>query len=327
MIFFESADPESKLDTFFEGVWYSVVTITSVGYGDYVPSTLGGKSVGFIFVLASLVSFGFFVSQLTNYFRTMSENKKLGYNGTKFDNHTVIIGWNSFARSVADQLIDVGSRVAIITQNKSNIDIILEHYNHSKNLYVLYSEFDNFDVLKNARIDRASMVFLNTKSDSNNLVHLLNFKKKYSEPNYIVTLDNADLKDTFKSAGVTYTLSQQELSSKLLASYIFEPDVAEFGEELISNAKDEKEYDIMMYRVISTNPYVNKSYDDIFFELKKKYNTVLIGITKMQDGKRVLMKNPDEEVNIEIGDYLIIISNGKHSSQITEVFGVEEGVV
>lgn len=192
---------------------------------------------------------------------------------------------------------------------------------------MLFSEFDNFDLLKNANVHKASMVFFNGKSDTENLVHLLNFKKRYKDPKFIVMLENGDLKDTFVSAGVTYTLSKHELSAKLMASYIFEPDVAEFGEELISNAKDDTEYDIMMYRVIATNPYVNALYDDVFFELKKKYNTILVGISTTRDGKKVLYKNPDHDVNITIGDYLLVISNGKRSPEIAELFGVEEGIV
>lgn len=327
MLYFESFDPNSSLDTFGEGVWYSIVTVTSVGYGDYVPSTIGGKMIGSIFVLMSLVSFGLFVGSLTNYYRVMNENKKLGFSGTKFDNHTVIIGWDSFARTVADQLVEVGGKVAIITTQKDNVDIIIEHFHHNKNVFVLFSEFDNFDLLKNANIKKASMVFFNGKSDTENLVHLLNFKKRYKEPKFIVMLENGDLKDTFMSAGVTYTLSKHELSAKLMASYIFEPDVAEFGEELISNAKDETEYDIMMYRVIATNPYVNAIYDNVFFELKKKYNTILVGLSTTVDGEKVLYKNPDHEIKISIGDYLLVISNGKRSPEITELFGVEEGIV
>lgn len=327
MLYFESFNPNSPLSTFSEGFWYFIVTITSVGYGDYVPTTTGGKVIGSIFVLSSLVSFGFIIGRLTNYISKMNENKKMGFNGTKFENHTVIVGWNGFSRSVADQLIGVGSKVAILTQEKANIDLILEHYHHSKNLYVLFTEFDNFDLIKNAKIDKASTVFLNASSDTDNLVHLLNYRKEYTSPNYIVMLDNADLRDTFRSAGVTYAVSKHEISSQLLASYIFEPDVAEFGEEIISNAKNDTEYDIMMYRIIATNPYVNKDYEDVFFDLKKTYNTVLIGITKNIDGKRKLIKNPSEPITVEIGDYLVFISNGKNCIRINEVFGVEEGVV
>ena len=50
LIYFETENPalNSPLNTFWKGVWYSVVTISSVGYGDYVPSSTNGKIIGFI---------------------------------------------------------------------------------------------------------------------------------------------------------------------------------------------------------------------------------------------------------------------------------------
>lgn len=62
---FESGAPEAKILTGRDAFWYSIVTITTVGYGDYYPVTQGGRitamfimiaGVGIIGVLASLLS-------------------------------------------------------------------------------------------------------------------------------------------------------------------------------------------------------------------------------------------------------------------------------
>ena len=62
---FESQSPEGKITTGKDAFWYSIVTITTVGYGDYYPVTPGGRitaifimvaGVGIIGVLASLLS-------------------------------------------------------------------------------------------------------------------------------------------------------------------------------------------------------------------------------------------------------------------------------
>lgn len=50
--FFESDVAGSQINNLFDGLWWSVVTITTVGYGDIVPVTLGGKLVGLILVTA-----------------------------------------------------------------------------------------------------------------------------------------------------------------------------------------------------------------------------------------------------------------------------------
>lgn len=59
----ESSSPNAEITTSTEAIWWSIVTITTVGYGDYVPVTDGGR------VLASLLmTFGvILVSVLTSY--------------------------------------------------------------------------------------------------------------------------------------------------------------------------------------------------------------------------------------------------------------------
>ena len=35
----------------------------------------------------------------------------MGFNGTNFEKHTVIIGWDSYSKAVADQLVEVGYKI------------------------------------------------------------------------------------------------------------------------------------------------------------------------------------------------------------------------
>ena len=62
---FESAARNALITTGWDAVWYSIVTITTVGYGDYYPITIGGRitgifimitGVGIIGALASLMA-------------------------------------------------------------------------------------------------------------------------------------------------------------------------------------------------------------------------------------------------------------------------------
>jgi len=62
---FESQSPEAKITTGKDALWYSIVTITTVGYGDYYPVTSGGRitamfimfaGVGIIGALASILA-------------------------------------------------------------------------------------------------------------------------------------------------------------------------------------------------------------------------------------------------------------------------------
>jgi voltage-gated potassium channel len=62
---FESQSPDAKITTGRDALWYAIVTITTVGYGDYFPITAGGRftavfimmaGVGIIGALASILA-------------------------------------------------------------------------------------------------------------------------------------------------------------------------------------------------------------------------------------------------------------------------------
>ena len=324
LIKIEAKDPNANIKDFGDALWFSIVTLTTVGYGDLHPVTHEGKLYGSIFLFASLGFYGVIIGQITSIMNTIQEHNKLGMSGTNFSNHVVMIGWSDFGKAVVDQLIAAGRSVAIVTKEKDNIDIIQEFYSKKK-VFTLFSDYNNFEFLHKMNIAESSIVFVNLNDDTEKLVYVLNLKKHFENLNYVVTLDNANLKSTFQSAGVTYAVSKHDIASRLLASYIFEPDVAAYSEEIIAYPQTDEHYDIKQFKVLEDNTYNNQFYEKVFYDMKKDFNVVLIGIVKFNDGKKTLLKNPDQSVKIESGDYLIMITNKNSVRKLQKFFNVEEG--
>ena len=59
-----------------DSVWWSVVTMTTVGYGDVVPKTGLGKIIASITMLFGIGFIGILTSTITNYFKDKKTNKK-----------------------------------------------------------------------------------------------------------------------------------------------------------------------------------------------------------------------------------------------------------
>ena len=53
LVWSESGDGDAVIRTFGDAFWYSLVTLTTVGYGDLVPVTPLGHMVGMVFLLLS----------------------------------------------------------------------------------------------------------------------------------------------------------------------------------------------------------------------------------------------------------------------------------
>ncbi|MCJ7605064.1 MAG: potassium channel family protein [Dehalococcoidales bacterium] len=59
--------PDATINGFADALWWAVVTITTVGYGDEVPVTLAGKAVAFVLMLGGIALFSGVTANLASY--------------------------------------------------------------------------------------------------------------------------------------------------------------------------------------------------------------------------------------------------------------------
>lgn len=321
----EKLNPKSNIKSIYDGFWYSIVTLTTVGYGDYFPVTAIGKILGLVVIFSSLGVLGFLIGNFTNIIQNRMEKKKRGFFGTDFSNHFVIIGWDNFAKNVTDQIINAHCKVAVITNSQNDLELIKDQYPDDL-LFVLLADYDNMEALTKINIKDSNSVFVNFPDDTKSLIYVINLKKHH-DVNVVVALQTSELKETFKSVGVNHIISKNDITSKMVASYIFEPDVAAFTEDLIETSVDVDDFDMSEYKVTEVNPYLNFDYMDAFIGLKQEYDCILVGIAKFENEKRILIKNPSKGVKIELNDYILIISSTNFQKRIEKDFGIKEGVI
>lgn len=60
----ERSAPDASIQTFADAFWYSLVTLSTVGYGDLYPVTVPGKLLGAVLILLSLGFLAFLISYL-----------------------------------------------------------------------------------------------------------------------------------------------------------------------------------------------------------------------------------------------------------------------
>lgn len=68
MLRIESDAPGANITTASDSLWYTVVTISTVGYGDQYPVTTAGRIVGAIIIVVGVAIFGTFTGYLANLF-------------------------------------------------------------------------------------------------------------------------------------------------------------------------------------------------------------------------------------------------------------------
>ena len=57
-----------------DGVWWSVVTVTTVGYGDIVPHTVAGRLIGILVMLLGIGFLSILTATVASYFVKSDSN-------------------------------------------------------------------------------------------------------------------------------------------------------------------------------------------------------------------------------------------------------------
>ncbi len=320
LVYTEKNAAGATITNFSDAFWYLLVTLSTIGYGDYYPITVFGKIIGIIFILSSLGVMGYLISKLTIKLNKYMEYKKAGLYGTNMEGHIVIIGYDKFSNHIMKQIVLTGIKVAVVTNKREDLDTIALSFK-PENVFTLYTDLENFGNLSKVNITKASKVFIKFSDDTEMLVYILHLKNFYKDLEIVVSLDNSTLKEPFKSAGVLYAVSREEIAANLVASYIFEPEVALLTEDIMSSASGKYDFDIMEFKVTNENPYISKEYNWVFHDMKEVFSCILLGI--YQDKK--LYKNPSKKMIIREGDYLIMLSNGEIESKLKAAFKTEQG--
>lgn len=68
VLIFEQPDPQANIKTAGDAIWWSVTTITTVGYGDKYPVTNGGRIVAMILMISGIGLFGIFSGLAASFF-------------------------------------------------------------------------------------------------------------------------------------------------------------------------------------------------------------------------------------------------------------------
>ncbi|MFB6262945.1 MAG: NAD-binding protein [Bradymonadaceae bacterium] len=216
---------------------------------------------------------------------------------SELEDHIVIIGWNALGNWVARQLLAADQQVAVVTDDPSDRDVIREEFG-ADSVFVSVNSLNDFSKLDSVRIPSCRKVFVNFANDDDSLIAVLGLQEEFGSDLAVdVVVHNDDLRDTFYVAGANYTVSPRSLSSRIIATHVFEQDVGEFTSEFIHATESDDDIEFQQYRIRSDHPLCGETYESVFWTLKREYNCVVLGLSRREPGGgRELHKLPGDTV-------------------------------
>jgi len=299
----EANNPESPIDTLFEAVYWSIVTISTVGYGDITPATLEGRVVAMFVIIAGIGVFSFTTSLIvTSFTEKLDEIKdqKLIDDISKIKEFYLICGYGQVAKEVSKKLI-INNKVIILEENLEKVESAKKD-----GFIVLHHNPGSIESYKKLRIDIATQVkaiLCLSQSDVKNVYTALTVRSFNKDVFILSVLMNKANRNKLSFAGVNEIFYEKELVGIIAKEFVGKPVAFEAIHALRSNYNSiDVEEIIVSQRVIE--------HFSIVAELEnKRYRVVLLGIYKKS--KKRFFFNPIDSTILEVGDYLLVIGNSQ----------------
>ncbi|HIE17549.1 MAG TPA: hypothetical protein EYP71_05075 [Dehalococcoidia bacterium] len=282
-------------------LWWILVTISTVGYGDKVPVTLGGRAIAFVGMVAGPILLVSLMGSLGTLFYDEWQKGVKGMAQVTFKGHVLICGWNSTAMDIVAELRQSGVFSKLpITIIDDTIDV-----NPVKDPGVSFIRGNPslVKVLEQANIREAKYAIVLAKNqtataDQQTVLAVLAIKDINPRVQTSAELNDVNNEGHLRRAGCDVIVNTNLLTSKLLALSLQNPVANKVISELASYRGSE------IYRVPIPEGAQGCRFDDMLATCKKEHDAIIIGVER--NGKALV--NPAADFELKSGDQLLVIS-------------------
>ena len=278
--------------------WWAIVTMTTVGYGDFSPSTPEGRLFAVFIMFAGIALVSLLTASISSIYVAKRIREDKGSEKINISDHIVLCGWNQNAESIIDSLRNLSEKdsLHLVLVNDIHEDIVNHLRNKYKDidLHFVAGDFTSEEILKRASIEDANTVVVIPNiddekigsPDEKTIFATLTIKSISSTVRVVAYLMQRENLTHIRRANVDEVVLSDDFGAYMLASHVMDPGIPQTTKGLLNASSDER-----LKRVDIPSQFIGRPFDDLFNYFRSTNGSILVGLFS-------------EEENLGIGEVL-----------------------
>ena len=299
---------------FVDALYMTVITVTTVGFGELQPFSPEEKIFTIFLILTSIIIFGYAVSAFSEYlvsgklfehFKHRSVEKKIKH----LKGHTIVCGYGRNGKQAILKLRNYNRKFVVVERNKEKIEAL-----DLAGILNIEGDATLDETLQRVGIESAAFLITALPSDADNLFVVLTASQLNKDCVIISRASNESSYKKLKFAGANNVIMPDKLGGDHMASLVTTPDVIEFVDRLTIEGETTANLEEVAVNDLPEK-YINKTILDL--DIRRKTGCTVIGF-RNPDKNYII--NPEANIKLVADSQLIILGRPEQIIKLRKVF-------
>tara|TARA_R110002049_G_scaffold25194_1_gene88557 strand:- start:6532 stop:7530 length:999 start_codon:yes stop_codon:yes gene_type:complete len=299
---------------FVDALYMTVITVTTVGFGELQPFSPEEKVFTIFLILTSITIFGYAVSAFSEYlvsgklfehFKHRRVEKQIGH----LKGHTIVCGYGRNGKQAILKLGNYNKKFVVVDRNKEIVEGL-----DAQGILNIQGDATLDETLQRAGIEKASFLITALPSDADNLFVVLTASQLNKDCTIISRASNESSYKKLKFAGANNVIMPDKLGGDHMASLVTTPDVIEFVDRLTIEGETTANLEEVAVNDLPEK-YINKTILDL--DLRRQTGCTVIGF---RNPDKDYIINPEADIILVADSQLIILGRPEQIIKLREVF-------
>jgi len=272
-----------SINTLGEAFWWLIVTIATVGYGDFTPVTTTGRIIASVLIVIGVSLIPFVAAQGASYLVTRRLREERGLEKLKDKEHTMVCGWNEHIETILEGIISRQERPDIVLVNSlasERMNETLLKYKYIKPKFV-HGDFTSEAILELANVKQAATVMILSdtaqgdiaSADERAVLGTLAVKTMNPRARVCVEVTQPRSAPHVRRAGASEVIVHGEYDPFLITSAAMAEGVVLAARQLLSH----REKNCLQQKAIPAE-FIGKRFGELAAYFREKRDAILVGL-------------------------------------------------